>query len=797
MILLSFGNYNKIKLNFLGLLFLLIICSNLKAADYSLEFDRLTTSEYVEVPFDVSMNPTGDFSVNAWVKVKASNDWQSVVTSRSADTACGALNNRTKGYMLYIQPDEDWSFWNGRCTTNTWAKVDTSVSVNLNTWQMQTVTYDASETMMKLYIDGVLKGNNNSDTLTANSNRPLRIGAGATNEDTPRYWFNGKIDEVAIWSSTLSAAEITQLYNSGETLYAGENYGNYTSASSLGEYWTMDDNVETGNGSGTTLYGEINNNDGTLNGGPSWSTDFPGTLPTLTSSDPVDDATNVSIETNIVLTFSETIKAGTGNITLKKTTDNSTVETFAIGGSNITISGSQITIDPTDFLENNTEYYVLIDSTAVVDLSRNHYAGISSTTELSFSTGGSGPSNPLDDKDISGSLEAQTDAPKKVVQHITTPVFNRLNWIRGYENDENLSAQKIKFNISNPQLAEIFNIIPETVSLNKIPTRSNDDWLFWSEGSVSIGRVGDTSNSSFKEIDTNAITFGWDKKIDDKTIHGYAITYTKDDVKIGNAGSTIDVDSYSFSTYATFHQKKNSYIEGILGASKLDLKNKRVKNNNFSHGDRDGRQIYGSIHYINTVKKEHLNISPNLRLDLSYTTLTEYTETGHNPLRYHEQTVETAGLYGGFTFNKEVFKDNYIIRPVTGFELGYDLSPSSDVTLNYVSDPNTNYSQSIDQEGEESLKGKIGFDLLTETGWSLMAFYQRNQSENSHTDTIYLLTGYVSSKDEEYTMALEDRTASLEYKRNVNGFDISFDTVYGLFNEYNDYMVNLKVSSIF
>ena len=32
-----------------------------------------------------------------------------------------------------------------------------------------------------------------------------------------------------------------------------------------------------------------------------------------------------------------------------------------------------------------------------------------------------GPSNPLDDKDIS-SLEAQTD----FVQHITTPVFNRL-----------------------------------------------------------------------------------------------------------------------------------------------------------------------------------------------------------------------------------------------------------------------------------------------------------------------------------------------------------------------------------
>ncbi len=346
--ILFLRNINVIKIIFI--IFFISYAKNLSAADYSLEFDRLTTSEYVEVPFAASMNPTGDFSVNAWVKVKASNDWQSVVTSRSADTPCGALNNRTKGYMLYIQPDEDWSFWNGRCGVNKWAQINTSVSVNLNTWQMQTVTYDASATMMRLYVDGVLIGNNNSDTLTANSNRPLRIGAGATNEDTPRYWFNGKIDEVAIWSSTLSAEEITQLYNSGETLYAGENYGDYTSASSLGEYWTMDDIVETGNGSGTTLFGEINDNDGTLNGGPSWSTDFPGTVPSLSSSSPVDDETNVLTDTNIVLNFSEIIKVNTGNITLKKTSDDSVVEVFDINESNVSLSSNtQITIDPTDF----------------------------------------------------------------------------------------------------------------------------------------------------------------------------------------------------------------------------------------------------------------------------------------------------------------------------------------------------------------------------------------------------------------------------------------------------------------
>ena len=204
-------------------------------------------------------------------------------------------------------------------------------------------------------MDGVLIGNDNSNTLTANDNEPLRIGAGATNEDTPRYWFNGKIDEVAIWSSELSSDEIVQLYNSGETLYAGDNYGDYTSSGSLTEYWTMDDNAESSNGSGTTLYGEENNNDGTLTGGPTWSTDFPGTVPTLSSSNPVDDETDTPYDTNITLTFSEIVKVGTGNITLKKTSDNSTVQIFDVT-TDVSGSGStQITMNPSSDLEKGIE----------------------------------------------------------------------------------------------------------------------------------------------------------------------------------------------------------------------------------------------------------------------------------------------------------------------------------------------------------------------------------------------------------------------------------------------------------
>ena len=222
---------------------------------------------------------------------------------------------------------------------------------------MQTVTYDHANTHMRLYVDGVLVAQNNSASLLANTDKPLYIGAGRTNkhphdEDPPQFHFNGNIDDVAIWNTTLSLDEIVQLYNSGETLYAGDNYGDYTSSGSLQEYWTMDSEVSgENNGSGTTLFGERNNNDGSFVNTPDWdSSDYPGTDPTLSSSSPVDDETNVLTDTNIVLNFSEIIKVNSGNITLKKTSDDSVVETFDINGSNVSLSSNtQITIDPTDF----------------------------------------------------------------------------------------------------------------------------------------------------------------------------------------------------------------------------------------------------------------------------------------------------------------------------------------------------------------------------------------------------------------------------------------------------------------
>ena len=110
-------------------------------------------------------------------------------------------------------------------------------------------------------------------------------------------------------------------------------------------------------------------------------------MPTLSSSTPADNATDVARDANIVLNFSESVDVETGNITIKKTSDNSIFETISVTSSNVTGTGTtQITINPTSNFNADIEYYVLIDATAFDDISSNSYAGISSTTALSFTT---------------------------------------------------------------------------------------------------------------------------------------------------------------------------------------------------------------------------------------------------------------------------------------------------------------------------------------------------------------------------------------------------------------------------
>lgn len=113
------------------------------------------------------------------------------------------------------------------------------------------------------------------------------------------------------------------------------------------------------------------------------------TAPTATFS-PADNMTGVAVNSNLVLTFDEAIQKGTGNIVIKKVSDDSVAATIDVTSNQVVIGteGKTVTIDPTNDLLTGTDYYIEIGNTVFQDKATtpNNFAGISGKTTWNFTT---------------------------------------------------------------------------------------------------------------------------------------------------------------------------------------------------------------------------------------------------------------------------------------------------------------------------------------------------------------------------------------------------------------------------
>ena len=121
-----------------------------------------------------------------------------------------------------------------------------------------------------------------------------------------------------------------------------------------------------------------------------------------------------------------------------------------------------------------------------------------------------------------------------------------------------------------------------------------------------ISKIGDTSNSSRKEIDTQSIAFGFDKKLNKGEVFGYAFQYGQSDTDIGSNGSGIDSKNYNFSLYKTKSLNNDNFIEGSIGIGKLKNDIDRKSGSNTLTGSRDGNQLFGSLNFGKTINKGDL-----------------------------------------------------------------------------------------------------------------------------------------------------------------------------------------------
>ena len=235
-----------------------------------------------------------------------------------------------------------------------------------------------------------------------------------------------------------------------------------------------------------------------------------------------------------------------------------------------------------------------------------------------------------EDNDRMGMAEAQIELANRTVKLSTNSALNRLKWIRRNKDKQNLSNQNIKLNFSNSMLSSLKSLpissIKKVSASKDITSRKN--LFYWSEGSVMLGKVGDTSISSAKDIKANSLTFGLDKVSENLGVKGLAFRIGSDDVDVGTKGSNLDANTYNITYYSTSPIENNTkYMDTIIGIGKIRSKILTVVNDNNFKGVRDGQQIYVSLKIKDEIKKNIFTFIPSAQVDLGHTILKKYSES--------------------------------------------------------------------------------------------------------------------------------------------------------------------------
>ena len=133
------------------------------------------------------------------------------------------------------------------------------------------------------------------------------------------------------------------------------------------------------------------------------------TAPVISMLFPADDNAGVMTSFIASITFDENIQKGTGTILIKKSTDGTTVKTFDVSSSEVSVAGKMVSFN-VNSLAFNTAYYIEISAGTLIDANDNAFAGISGAASWNFFTMATPPagmlSTPYDFNTCSGNLPA-------------------------------------------------------------------------------------------------------------------------------------------------------------------------------------------------------------------------------------------------------------------------------------------------------------------------------------------------------------------------------------------------------
>jgi hypothetical protein len=197
-----------------------------------------------------------DFSISFWVKVSS---WQTFYLM-GFDTTTGA--NTTAVFVRSLNIGAVYWQTNIKLGGVAYSGLAAAGTPSTSDYVHFVVTLRkggaSTNGTFKLYVDGVEKISTSASTGTVQEATlvgvPFNMPFGAYQGSNGTYsgHATGTFDEIATWTTQLSAAEVTALYNSGETFDISSDSGDYTSSAFLQNWYRLNNDL-TNSGSLATV----------------------------------------------------------------------------------------------------------------------------------------------------------------------------------------------------------------------------------------------------------------------------------------------------------------------------------------------------------------------------------------------------------------------------------------------------------------------------------------------------------------------------------------------------------------
>ncbi len=399
-----------------------------------------------------------------------------------------------------------------------------------------------------------------------------------------------------------------------------------------------------------------------------------------------------------------------------------------------------------------------------------------------------GKCDAITEGDRTGMAEAQIELARRTIDHSTNSALNRLKWIRRNKDKQNFTNLQIDINFSNQMLASLTEAV-KTAATKKNKPFKDKNVFYWSEGSISVGKVGDTNVSTSKEINANSLTIGADKFTDNNGIIGWALRYGNDHTKVGYNGSNMNADTFNLTLYNTRPSSiDNKYIDTIFGIGKLNLDILNLLDGENLVAKRSGRQMYGTVKLKDEIIKNTLTIIPSVQIDFGHTIFDSYKETGTSAISFKKQHVKSRNIRAAIAAVDKIENDKYSIKKHGKLEYQANLKRSSNIKYTYKDDSSKSFQTKLHSGSLHNINGEIGVDIIFPENYSIFIIYERKQTfdhgglhhgyGSGYTDNLYIALGYLPGKDTEYALKLnstDNLMTQLEIKKDIKGFDLIFN----------------------